>query len=526
MKRICALILTIACCVSMFGCKKQEQPAPTQAATEETKEVPTEETKETSAATTAPTKKPTKATKATPAATKEQNKRPSAATKASATTAATKAPTKATAATQAVVTEATQAHTHTFGEWILQEASSCVVEGKEVRRCDECGFEGIRAIPKEEHNMNENNVCRTCRQVIFDDSAALVELGVACNGAYSIGADANYAWDIKYWNGKIYRGAGDYDKNSGATPIFAYNIEKRIWERTGSANDEAIHGFVEIGGTLYAPGIDARESWEYGNFYVLQEDGTWKQVRNLPGGVHCFDMIEYDGKIFAGLGTDGETRANTVAVSADGGKSFTFAPLYKDGAPMDLSGYKYTRTYEFVTYNGQMYALVRFALSLGGEWAVFRYEDGRMHYLTNGFKLFGTSLSRKYFGGEFEFDGACYIAAGALTVVTDFADQENWKKIPMPGGETVVDAFLDNGVIYTLAFGQNRNPSTHNIESYKIVVYKSTTGKEGSFQEVLSFDYASSPLSFDWDGKYFYIGTGYSAEKEKVGMVLRAAPQK
>lgn len=529
MKRAVAICLIIACCLSLFGCRKQAQSVPNQmptqasmqAFTQVSTQVPSQEP------TKAPTQKPTKATKATTTATKNPDKRPTVAAKASAvaTTKATKAPTKATVGeTEQTVTEATQVHIHTFGDWALQEDATCVVEGKEVRRCSECLFAEIRCLPMEDHSLNAANVCNTCRQVIFDDNAPLVELGVVCNAWYGVGADANFAWDIKYWKGKIYRAAGDYDKNSGTTVIMAYNIEKHIWESTGSAKDEAIHGFEEIGGTLYAPGIDARESWEYGNFYVLQEKGTWKQCQTLRNGVHNFDMIEHDGKIFAGLGT--ETTSQTVAVSEDGGKLFYFVPLFKDGRLMDMSGYKSSRTYEFVKYNDQVYALVQFALSFGGEWAVFRYEDGKMHYLTNGYKLFGASVSRKYFGGEFEFDGACYIAAGALTVVTDFADQENWKKIPMPGGETVVDAILRDGVIYTLAYAQNRNPHNHNVESYKTVIYKSTTGKEGSFQEVLSFEYASSPLSFDWDGKHFYIGTGYSTEKEKVGMVLRATPQK
>lgn len=526
MKRVYALILALACCLSLFGCNQQEKPAPTQATTEAT----TETTTQTEAPTEAPTEEATKK----PAQTKETatvaaNKRPAAATKASAPvttkeTKATKAPTKATAtaATKETVTEPTQAHTHTFGEWILQEASTCVVAGKELRRCSQCEFAETRDLPMEEHSLSAGNVCKTCRQVIFDDNAPLVELGVVCDAWYGVGADANFAWDIKYWKGKIYRGAGDYDKNSGSTIIMAYNIEKHIWENTGSVSDEAVHSFIEIGGTLYAPGIDPREGWEQGNFYVLQEDGKWKQVRNLKNGIHNFDMIECGGKIFAGLGT--ETVGQTVAVSEDGGKTFKFVPLYKDGKLMDLSGYKSSRTYEFVQYNGEVYALVRFTLGFGGEWAVFRYADGKMHYLTNGVKLLGSSTSRKYFGGEFEFDGACYIATGGLTVVTDFANQENWKQIPMPGGETVVDAFLRDGVIYTLAYAQNRNPSTHNVESYRTVIYKSTTGKEGSFREVLSFDYDNTPMSFDWDGKHFYIGTGPGKESTKVGMILRATP--
>ena len=109
MKRICAFLLAIACCLSLFGCKQQEKPAPTQATTEAT----TETTAQTEVPTEAPTQKPTKATKATTKATEPINKRPAAATKASAgvSTKVTKAPTKATvAATAQTVMEATEAH--------------------------------------------------------------------------------------------------------------------------------------------------------------------------------------------------------------------------------------------------------------------------------------------------------------------------------------------------------------------------------------------------------------------------------
>ena len=97
----------------------------------------------------------------------------------------------------------------------------------------------------------------------------------------------------------------------------------------------------------------------------------------------------------------------------------------------------------------------------------------------------------------------------------------------MPGGEMVVDAFLRDGVIYTMATAQNRNPSTHFVDSYKTVIYKSTTGLEGSFEEVLSFDYPATAMCFDYDGTYFYIGTGtaISKEQDKTGMVLRVKPE-
>ena len=537
MKKILALILALACCLSLFGCKKDTEPENEKTKTKET--VTKAPTKETTAPTEAPTKEtqaPTETTEAptqapTTASTKAPTKAPTTASTEAPTTAPTKAPTKTPtkAPTEAPTKAPTQApteatHTHTFGEWIFQAASTCTKAGREDRCCAECGFTESRELPLAPHKVNEQNVCKTCLKVTFDESAALVELGVVTDTWYGAGADANFVWDLKYWNGKIYRAAGDYDKNSGATTIVAFNTATQSWEKTGTAADEAIHGFVEIGGTIVAPGIDAREGWEKGNFYVLQGDGTWQKVRNLKNGVHNFDMIECAGKIFAGLGT--ETTGQTVAVSENGGQSFSFVPLYKDGKLMDLSGYKASRTYEFVKYNNTVYALVRFNLSFGGEWAVFRYEDGQMHYLTNGFKLLGSSTSRKYFSGEFEFNGACYVAGGGLIKVTDFADQENWKTISMPGGETIVDAIVRDGVIYALGNAQNRNPSNHNVESYRAVVYKSTTGEEGSFEEVLSFDHPSKAQSLEWDGKHFYIGTSISVDTTKVGMVLRATPEK
>jgi hypothetical protein len=347
-----------------------------------------------------------------------------------------------------------------------------------------------------------------------------VELGVICSNWYGSGKKANYPWDIKVWNGKVYRGAGDYDTNSGATTILSYDIASHTWDTSYQAKDEAIHGFVEINGTLCAPGIDPREGWAYGNYYLLDAQGKWQKVRNLPNGVHNFDMIEFDGKIFAGLGT--EDADDTVAVSTDGGKSWSFVPLYQDGEPFDTSSYKWTRTYEFTQYNGQLYALVSFQLGIGSKHVLFRYENGKMVLINDQiFPLIGgVSVGRKYWNGEFEFDGACYLTASKLYAIRDFSDQESYEKIEMPNGERVADAFLKDGVIYVLAFQQDSK-----TKEYTITIYKSTTGKTGSFETVQSFTYLVQPCSFDTDGTYFYVGMGYSTTKQtKSGTILRVKP--
>jgi len=419
----------------------------------------------------------------------------------------------------------TEPHEHTFGDWILQKATGCAEEGREDRRCA-CGYTESRPIAKTAHEFGDYDICKGCGYVDFDPNADFAELGVACKLWYGKKTTPTVPWDIKLWNGRIYRGAGDYDKNSGSTPIFAYNIATQSWETPGQTSDESIQRFVEIDNTLYAPGIDPTTSWVWGNYYVLEKNGIWRMVQSIPNGVHNFDMIEFDGKIFAGLGT--EVVENTVAVSEDGGRSYKFLPLYKDGAPMDLTSYRWSRTYEFTVYNGTLYALISMQMGFGSMTSIYRYEEGKMVYVRNGYDLVGgISTGRNYWDGKFEFGGASYLTAGYLYAVTDFSDMDGGKeKIEMPGKENVSDACLKDGVIYTLCYKEIKDPHTHNRTGYATTIYKSTSGKAGSFTQVLTYDYPSMPISFDYDGNHFYIGMGVANgdNAAKSGMVLRVKP--
>ena len=506
MKRTIAFLLTLACCVSVMGCGEKEKAENS---------------------TTASTGAPTYAASAP--ATQGASANPTQGASAPATQGSSQSPSQQPTAapsagtTQPVATSQSpsQPHTeHTFGEWTVKTGATCLSEGRAERRCTGCNATESRTIPVSDHKFNAQNVCTKCYLVNFDDKATLVELGVVVDTKYGSGSVANKVWDIQVWNGKVYRAAGDYDKNSGATTIFAYDIANKRWIKTGTVADEAIHGFEVIGGRLVAPGIDATAGWNYGNYYILQEDGTWKQMRNLPNGVHCFDMIECGDKVFAGLGT--EKMGNIVAVSQDGGNTFSFVPLYKDGAPYDVSSFSVSRVYEFVQLDGKVYALAYFKTKTGyNRWAIFGYEDGKMHYLADGTKLTErASFSRKYFGGGFEFNGKCYITVRGLYAIDDFTDPAKWNTISMPNNGKVSDAILYDGAIYVLT---SRQDSTTKL--YHTIIYKSTTGEKGSFEEVASYDYGGFPLSFDYDGEHFYVGTGLNdIDKNKLGMVLRVTP--
>ncbi len=408
-------------------------------------------------------------------------------------------------------------HQHTFDDWILKETASCTKEGVEERICSVCKVAQTRPVAKLPHDLNTQNMCKDCKYVAFDPEAAFVELGVFSNYWYT-DSTANEVWDVKVWGNIVYRGVGDYNKNAGTAPILAFNKETQSWVIMGTTADQAVHRFVEIDGTLYTPGIDPNESWELGNYYVLDGD-KWTQVRTLPNGLHNFDMIGFDGKIFAGLGT--ETLENTVAVSQDKGESFAFVPLYRDGALLDTTGYEYSRTYAFVEYDNNLYALTLFK-KIGVnryDYFVFRYADGKMEYQsTADARLTGTP-GRNYWQGKLEWKGTCYLTSTALNAVTDFTKPETHKQIPMPNRGVVTDILLHNDELYVLSYTFKEDMTC------AVVIYKSATGEEGSFIEVASFDYAGPPVSFDFDGNHFYVGIGDCfADPSKSGMMLRVTP--
>ncbi|MBE7002587.1 MAG: hypothetical protein E7421_07885 [Ruminococcaceae bacterium] len=406
---------------------------------------------------------------------------------------------------------------HTFGQWTVQVpiTDDCKQDGQEARVCTSCGETETRILIPD-HNYDEYNVCQDCLYVKYDAEAAVAELGPISYQWYVEGDIANTNWDVKVFNGKVYRGAGDYNEDSGITPIYAYDIATGRWQETGFADDEAIQHFREINGTLYAPGLDPRESWEMGNFYILQEDGSWKKMRTLPNGIHNFDLIEFDGKLFAGLGTD--YQYNTTAYSTDGGETFQYAPMYKDGKLFEDSAYEYTRNYEFMVYKGQLYSLMRFVKNVGSDYGFFRYEDGKMIYVGDASAYAGgRAYNRGFFSGKFEFNGRYYVTAGDLFAITDFSGETDGKKIAMPGDEGVVDALLQDGVMYVLATAPAGD------QGHKIVIYKSATGEEGSFEEVLSFHYPVLPCAFDMDGTDFYLGMNMDNDHDaQSGMLLRA----
>lgn len=114
---------------------------------------------------------------------------------------------------------------------------------------------------------------------------------------YDTDLDAQNVWDMQSYNGKIYLGYGDYDKNTGPTPIICYDPSSSKFITEYSAQDEEINTYKVLNGQLYVSGLDPIK-WLTGDFYRM-ENGIWKQYKNLPQTIHTFDMAYYNNRLYA-----------------------------------------------------------------------------------------------------------------------------------------------------------------------------------------------------------------------------------
>ena len=133
-------------------------------------------------------------------------------------------------------------------------------------------------------------------------------------------------WDMQLYNNRIYIGSGDYNENTGPVNVYYYDIASAKFVNEGTLPDEQINRFVIVNDKLMIPGTDPKESWELGNYFVW-ENNAWTKKRNLPGGVHNFDLIEFKGNIFAGIDSENDS---TIVKSTDDGETFSHVFLYDE----------------------------------------------------------------------------------------------------------------------------------------------------------------------------------------------------
>lgn len=323
-------------------------------------------------------------------------------------------------------------------------------------------------------------------------------LGTPLAERYTEGERARCALDLILYGNMLYAGSGDYDVNLGPAAIPRYDVDLDTWYTDATVPDEEVNRFFVIDGKLMTPGIDPKEDWELGNYYVLSEDGeTWDTVRTIPNGIHTFDMVEYGEGIFVGCGVS--AGGHPVRVSFDGGESFAPVEMRKDGTPVDTTAHATVRSYDFFVQDGVLYATLMLT-NTSTYYELYRYdsESNVFFYeadLRGTYRFYRNTFI--YFDAKANFDGRLYLSTGVLYDASDLTRPES---IPLGEGAQVVDLYLANGKLYALTFLPEG-------EGYRIAVYAKTSA-DAPFAECFNFHYSVPALSLAVDGVDFYLGMG------------------
>lgn len=356
-----------------------------------------------------------------------------------------------------------------------------------------------------------------CPPVRLPVRVSYTELGVPTSDRFETGVRARSPWDMMIWDGFLYVGSGDYDVNAGPIDVERMNLRTGEWENSGTLPEEEINRFRVVDGKLAVPGIDPQENWDFGNYYVLS-DGEWVQNRVLPDGVHTFDVVSYNGMIFAGLGV--EEGEYPIVMSDDGGATFRHVEMWKDGERLDTTGRVWVRVYNLFTLQGNLYAFFVFRSREATTMDLYRYTNERFEYDTTWLdntlkvaKIKFKSFAYSPIPAITEYKNKLFFTTGNL-YVTD--DAKTLTEIPFPDSETVYDLVSHNGKLYVLCGAPQEDGCV------RVSVWANSKKNDSSFTELFYFDYPIPPLSLAVKNNIFYIGmSDTTAENDLNGTILQ-----
>ena len=357
-------------------------------------------------------------------------------------------------------------------------------------------------------------------------------------------AFARNIWDMQLFGNRIYIGYGNWANsslsgatNKGPIPIIAIDtvtdqfVREEVYafdkdgvrtHRPRGADDEQLWRFREINGSLYTPGTDARGTfgtendpeWAWGNFYVRQTDGNWLRRRTIPGGIHAFDIVGFNGKLYVAMGGNSDIEGSCgIMYSSDNGITWT--------APKNFT--TTVRHYTLITGEDSLYCFAGNSArraTIGGQprtrlrgtvidrndsatddavLGIFEetLEDAR--YILRKYTFVKNTLAFiLHKQGEtndiWEEPAGLYFtkelsASGAISTV----------RLPNQAAVAIDIISRNNEFAYILANVKNKN-------DYTVIVYK--TSDLITFEECLSFSFGTFARSFEEHNGDFYFGMG------------------
>ena len=320
---------------------------------------------------------------------------------------------------------------------------------------------------------------------------------------------ARNVWDMQVFDNSLYFGVGNSandgpSENAGPVPVVKF--DKVNFTNEFYVDDEQIDIFKIYNNTLFIPGHDATESWDYGNFYTKQTQKTWNKLRTIPNALHVLDIIDFNNKLYAAVGSD---YGAIISTSSNNGASWTNQEFGD------------SRIYAFLPVADKLYAVKKFLSDDSNYESIALLNTQTNNFdiqhdilLNNMFpdtsfdneitslKIFRvTPIEEKtLYIGAYKYNSYHPIPFGLyLASYTNNSLQS--KRINLENGYIPRDILIDTDNIYLLISVIQNNETI-------IKVLKSKIDANIQFEEIISFTYPTFARSFEKLDNDFYFGMG------------------
>ena len=273
-------------------------------------------------------------------------------------------------------------------------------------------------------------------------------------------------WDMQLYNNKIYIGAGNSSNigpssNSGRVPIYSLNPSNDKFTYEYTVAEEQVNIFKVYDNTLYIPGHDATQKWDFGNFYTKQY-GKWKKYRTIPDALHVYDILKSDNKLYVALGIK---NSGAIAISEDNG--YSWKTIIKPS----------NRIYSLFSLNNKIF--------INKKDKVIRIKNinNQIIFLTAKKHNDHQSLPKKLF------------------ITKENNNKLITKNIKLPKKYIPRDILIRSNNIFILISTINDNKTEVKVLKYRYNIFN-------KYKEIISFKYDTFARSFEEVNGNFYFGMG------------------
>ena len=335
-----------------------------------------------------------------------------------------------------------------------------------------------------------------------------VSLGAPAEAFYPSGVNrvARCAMDMIIFDNRLYVGCGDFNRNTGATPVLSCPLDDLgNWSVEYTLPEEQAGRFININGVLTIPGFDPLSRPTYSSYYE-RINGEWVQQEKLPDGLHNFDMAWYQGRMYAAIGADD---GSTPLAYTEDGETYHNIPMIKEGKELVFAENSVARSCNLYVLGDELYADFWYTVdeTTKSDFEMYHYNADKdcFEYVAD--------LKTSTHGGLYSSAGLplwekvaindkMFLTTGYLYYTTDFV---KYTEVTMPNNAVVYDMQAFGGRLYLLTAYQSG-------KSYQVTVYSTTAADPSDLRVEATYTYALPPTALVMNESNFFIGMGYWKE--------------